>query len=235
MRIVCISDTHGLHPKMKHPLPEGDILIHAGDCTNVGKEHEIGEFITWFKNIEGFQKKIFIAGNHDFGFERKGAWLPGLIDKDMLNNFNCVYLEDQEFLIEHPDLSRPLKVYGSPWQPRFYDWAFNVDRDKIHVYWEKIPRDSDIIITHGPVYGMLDLAPIGGRVGCNSLRFHVEQIKPKLHVSGHIHCGYGVELDDNTIYVNASICDEKYRPINKPIIIDITEVYGEIITSYVEE
>jgi Icc-related predicted phosphoesterase len=247
MRIVCISDTHGLHTIMEQykSLPEGDILIHAGDCTNVGKPHEVTEFVHWFQNVKGFNTKIFIAGNHDFAFEKinqphhKGdfEWFNNLMNEENLSQSDVVYLQDNEFVIESPEFSKPLKIYGSPWQPEFYNWAFNLPRNgwELELKWKDIPEDTDILITHGPPHGIRDFTPANLQVGCEILRFHVEnRIKPSIHVFGHIHQAYGAVQQDETMYVNASICTERYIPSNKPIIIDINEENGKLITTYVE-
>lgn len=247
MRIVCISDTHGLHTIMEQfkSLPEGDILIHAGDCTNVGKPHEITEFVYWFQNVKGFDTKIFIAGNHDFAFEKVNEphhngdfdWFKNLMNEENLSQSDVVYLQDNEFVIESPEFSKPLKIYGSPWQPEFYNWAFNLPRNgwELELKWKDIPEDTDILITHGPPHGVRDFTPANLQVGCEILRFHVEnRIKPSIHVFGHIHHAYGAVQQDETMYVNASICTERYIPSNKPIIIDITEENGKLIATYVE-
>jgi Icc-related predicted phosphoesterase len=247
MRIVCISDTHGLHTIMEQfkSLPEGDILIHAGDCTNVGKPHEVTEFVYWFQNVKGFDTKIFIAGNHDFAFEKVNEphhngdfdWFKNLMNEENLSQSDVVYLQDNEFVIESPEFSKPLKIYGSPWQPEFYNWAFNLPRNgwELELKWKDIPEDTDILITHGPPHGVRDFTPANLQVGCEILRFHVEnRIKPSIHVFGHIHQAYGAVQQDETMYVNASICTERYIPSNKPIIIDITEENGKLIATYVE-
>jgi Icc-related predicted phosphoesterase len=244
MKIVCISDTHGLHKSMEHLLPEGDILIHAGDCTNVGKEKEIEEFIYWFQNLKGFDTKIFIAGNHDFGFEHyngvrhnnEAPWLHHLLNEENLSQSDVVYLHDSEFIIESPEFSRPIKFYGSPWQPEFYNWAFNLPRNgwELEVKWKDIPEDTDVLITHGPPHGVRDFTPNNLQVGCELLRFRVEHLNPPVHIFGHIHGAYGAAQIGETLYVNASTCTERYKPTNKPIIIELNEYDGNIISSYVD-
>ena len=250
MRIVCISDTHGLHKIMEdlNPLPEGDVLIHAGDCTNIGKPNEVKEFIEWFMGIKGFDSKIFIAGNHDWAFENhryphhRGdfEWYYHLMNEENLSQSDVTYLEDSGFTIDSSEFSKPIKFWGSPWQPEFYNWAFNLPRsgDELKKYWDMIPEDTDVLITHGPPSEIKDFVnnwrqPVRN-VGCELLRFRVEQIKPLVHVFGHIHEAYGVERNEETLYVNASTCTERYSPSNKPIVIDLTEVDGKIIATYVE-
>jgi len=250
MRIVCLSDTHGLHNNMTNPLPEGDVLLHAGDCTNVGKEKEIEEFVHWFQNIKGYDHKIFIAGNHDFGFEHydglrirhsnRAPWLHHLLNEENLSQSDVTYLHDSELIIESPEFSRPLKIYGSPWQPRFYDWAFNLDRfgKDLEEKWKQIPEDTDILLTHTPPNGIRDFV-LNWRgnenVGCELLRQRLEDMNILLNVFGHIHEAYGSSYIKNTMYVNASICNPRYQPINKPIIIDLKEHDGVIFSTYVEE
>ena len=248
MRIVCISDTHSLQDGMKHPLPKGDVLIHAGDLSNRGGERDVTNFIHWFQNIEGFDTKIFIAGNHDFCFERvnephhKGDydWLHNLMSEENLSQSNVTYLEDNLITIDSPEFSRPIKIYGSPWQPEFYNWAFNLPRmgQELHEKWNNIPTDTDVLITHGPPNGFGDLVnnwrQPNMNVGCELLRNRIEELNPILNVFGHIHEGYGVYTNDKTTFVNASICTPDYRPTNKPIIIDLNEYDGEIVATYVE-
>lgn len=236
MRIVLISDTHGLHELMTHEIPKGDVLIHAGDCTNVGSRRDVEHFTYWFQNIKGFDTKIFIAGNHDMSFESRPDWLPQLINDENLSQDDCVYLEDDFFIIESDEFSRPIKFYGSPWQPEFMNWAFNLPRsgEDLEHMWSLIPDDTDVLITHSPPHGCRDVINYEN-VGCELLRFRVEQIKPALHVFGHVHDSYGGAVIRDQLYVNASICNEQYAPVNKPIIIDLTEVDGKIIATYVEE
>jgi Icc-related predicted phosphoesterase len=251
MRIVCISDTHGLHTIMDdiNPLPKGDVLIHAGDCTNVGKPQQVKDFVEWFMNIKGFDSKIFIAGNHDFAFEKRHEphhkgdfdWYYHLMNEENLSQSDVVYLEDGGFTIDSSEFSRPIKFWGSPWQPEFYNWAFNLPRlgEDLKKYWDMIPDDTDVLITHGPPNEVRDFVnnwrqPVRN-VGCELLRFRVEQVKPLLHIFGHIHEAYGVEYNNNILYVNASTCTEGYRPTNKPIIIDLIEVDGIITANFIDE
>jgi calcineurin-like phosphoesterase family protein len=206
---------------MRYSLPKADILIHAGDCTNIGRENEISEFVYWFQNLKGFGTKIFVAGNHDWGFEWKNPWLYQYINDENLSQSDCYYLEDSEMIITDPEFSKPIKIYGSPWQPEFMNWAFNVPRNQLYKYWEKIPLDTQILITHSPAYGMCD--KVENRppsLGCESLIKYIDKIKPKIHITGHIHSGRGIIEKDGTIFINASICTERYEPINKPIVID---------------
>lgn len=240
MRIIVISDTHGRHNNMTYHVEnfidknQDTYLIHAGDISNVGEETDVTKFVHWFQNLKGFSSKIFIAGNHDLSFENKEPWLHHLINDENLSQSDCYYLEDSFMTITDPEFSTPIKIYGSPWQPRFFDWAFNVDRDKIHVYWEKIPEDTSILITHGPVNGMVDkVINRSEHLGCKSLYEHILRVKPKIHICGHIHSGNGAIETNDTVFINASICTEQYKPIQKPIIVDLTEVDGKLIAKIV--
>lgn len=217
MKIIFISDTHGKHNDLTTDLRllynriEGEsMIIHAGDVSNRGLMSEINSFTDWFGKLP-FDHKIFIAGNHDFGFEDVRHFNdPAPIIPD-----GVTYLEDD--MVEVGGL----KIYGSPWQPRFYDWAFNVDRgDAIAKKWEPIPEGLDILITHGPVFGILDDTIQGVRVGCEELYKKVVQVKPRVHVCGHIHYGYGMKDFNGTTFVNASSLGENYRYENDPIMID---------------
>ena len=210
MKITFISDTHGRHEHLtskayNNILGSGDVLVHAGDCTNVGKTHEIKEFLDWFSNTD-FTHKIFIAGNHDFGFEHVHDIAPEYKDKGVH------YLFDNEVVIDG------VKFYGSPWQPEFYDWAFNLPRgEKLAEKWKKIPGDTDVLITHGPARGILDHTISGQLVGCEDLLNRVLEVQPKIHVCGHIHWAYGQENFFGTEFLNASVLNERYQYENEPI------------------
>lgn len=214
MRIVCVSDTHNCNEAIA--VPDGDLIIHAGDATVNGTEAEVDAFIDWFSNLP-HERKIFVAGNHDWLFER-----DELASKKLLSR-GVIYLEDSITKV------KGLKVYGSPWQPRFFDWAFNLNRgDELAEKWKLIPDDIDILITHGPPMGILDEVPRQWGIentGCEELRRRVAEIaehgRLKLHVFGHIHCGYGTHEEFGMKFVNASTCDEDYRPTQLPLVVDL--------------
>ena len=205
MKIVFISDTHSRHYDVD--IPNGDMLIHAGDLSSRGKPEEITDFLNWFSN-QPHKYKIFIAGNHDFFFEKE--------HEDEIKNIipkNVIYLNDSGIEIED------IKIWGSPVQPEFYNWAFNRKRGKeIKKHWDLIPLDTDILITHGPPLNILDKTVRGDIVGCEDLLNAVNKIKPKIHVFGHIHEDNGVLKKNDTTFINASILNERYRNTNDPII-----------------
>lgn len=208
MRLVCLSDTHNLHDALD--VPDGDILLHAGDFTGRGTESEIASFGAFLAGLP-HRHKIVIAGNHDFLFERDRVRAQELLG-------DVTYLQDERADIEG------LVIWGSPWQPWFCDWAFNLERGAPLVQkWSLIPGDTDVLITHGPPHGTLDRTQRGEHVGCAALTEAVVRVVPKLHVFGHIHEDRGTLRADSTLFVNASNCDLHYRPVNAPVVIDWDE------------
>jgi Icc-related predicted phosphoesterase len=224
MRITLISDTHTKHDELmwdKTDLPGGDLLIHAGDIMNSGyNSNDITSFCKWFNELEQYDHKVFIAGNHDRKFEDKPEHAM-----EIVNSYKWIdYLQDS--WIEVGDNKETAKIYGSPWQPEFYDWAFNLPRQgkELEAKWAAIPTDTDILITHGPVQGHLDTSgpPYNEpNLGCPLLRHHIDTVsRPKIHVCGHIHGGYGYKFDGQTHFFNASILNERYEYVNKPVTFD---------------
>jgi Icc-related predicted phosphoesterase len=195
MRIVCVSDTHNLHNKTK--IPDGDIFIHAGDITAIGEKEIIIDFNNWLGQLP-HKYKIVIAGNHDFCFENESIETEKLLT-------NAIYLNDSGVEIEG------FSIWGSPISPispRFGgDWAFNIDRgQKIRNYWKLIPENTDILITHCPPFGILDMNDLGDKEGCKDLLDLVQnKIKPTVHIFGHIHEAYGQIQVGQTKFINASI------------------------------
>jgi len=202
MRIVSISDTHLKHKKVD--MPPGDVLVLAGDWLEDDEERLSG-VNRWLGN-QPYKHKVVIAGNHDFPLERQPELAKQLT--------NCNYLIDQSVTVDG------VKFYGSPWQPWFYDWAFNLDKAGLKRVWAKIPIDTDVLVTHGPPKAILDMTSRGAYAGCDELVTRLKDVRPKVHIFGHIHEGYGYLEQNGTLYVNASTCDLHYRPINKPIVID---------------
>jgi Icc-related predicted phosphoesterase len=226
MIITFISDTHSKHKQITSSLPGGDILIHAGDATSMGYKHEIQEFMKWMNGLSNYNHKIFIAGNHDWGFQNN----PEMC-KELLEFYDKVtYLEDNMKVIGD-DYQTAVKVWGSPWQPEFYNWAYNLPRkgEELKNKWELIPSDIDILITHGPAFGKVDKV-IGKyeNLGCELLAERIQTSKPKIHVCGHIHSGYGYVFDGDTHYFNAAVLDEHYAFTQKPLTVDWNPETNEI-------
>jgi len=129
---------------------------------------------------------------------------------------NCTYLEDSEVTV------KGIRIYGSPWQPEFCDWAFNmICGDECKKIWKLIPRGIDVLLTHGPPYGHGDKTFSGVRTGCEELLHTIQRTKPAVHIFGHIHEGYGISQDNGVYFINASICTLKYQPTQLPIVFDV--------------
>lgn len=211
MKVVCISDTHCQLDKVV--MPEGDVLVHAGDLTYRGTLPEISKELIILGKMP-YNNIILVAGNHDFLFENSHKYVAQQMCKDN----GITYLEDASTIIDD------VMFYGSPYQPRFHDWAFNADRGwQLEKIWAKIPDDTNVLITHGPPRFRLEECPNGDKVGCLDLFNRIQQLnKLKLHVFGHIHFSYGQETDaKGVVFTNASICNEQYKPVNKPFVFDI--------------
>jgi len=219
MRIICLSDTHNQLQDIE--IPDGDLLLHAGDLSmsfNGSKPHKLAEQIIELSRLP-HKHKIFIAGNHDFEFQRNCPGMREFIES--LKDPNLHYLEHDSIELEIN--SRKYKIFGSPWQPYFHNWAFNLPRGpKLAKKWAEIPEDTDIVLTHTPAKGYLD--KVGNKhVGCQDLIDKLVQVKPTLHVSGHIHVGYGEKMDHGIHFVNAAIVGRDYKPFNDPIVVDLCE------------
>ena len=206
MKFVCLSDTHCLHGQFK--IPDGDVLLHAGDFTMIGKEDKITDFSNFLGSLP-HEYKVVIAGNHDLLFEKNPTQAQALLK-------NCIYLEDSFVEIEG------IKIYGSPWQPWFFDWAFNLQRgEEIKAKWDLIPADTDVLVTHGGPWGHGDVVEGKGSQGCEDLLNRIRNLKIKYHIFGHIHEGYGITKEGMTTCINASNVDVKYAPINIPIVFEL--------------
>ena len=226
MIITLISDTHGKHNQITQDLPGGNLIIHAGDISSMGHQHEVQQFCKWFNNVENYDHKIFIAGNHDWGFQNNTEKIM-----EVVNSYKTVnYIQDETIQVNNDD--KMINVYGSPWQPEFYNWAFNLPKNgtELAAKWAAIPDNTAILITHGPAFGVLDTVAgkMWDNLGCQLLTNKIKTIKPKIHVCGHIHSGYGYYFDGDTHFINASVLNEEYQYVNKPITIDWNGETNEI-------
>ena len=233
MRFVAVSDTHLAQPE----LPEGDVLLHAGDLTYRGTLPEVSEAACWLeeqKRKKKYRHVVVIAGNHDWLFLNE----PGLA-RQIMRERGLLYLEDSGLTLEGstvlageiaPGPSR-VAIYGSPWQPAFMKWAFNLQRgQELKEKWDMIPANVDILMTHGPPHKILDGVPTFDEdaypsdesmtvrhVGCEELLKAIARVKPEVHVFGHVHSGHGRIERDGTTFINASIMNEVYDPELKPL------------------
>eukprot|EP00591_Stephanopyxis_turris_P012404 CAMPEP_0195530426 /NCGR_PEP_ID=MMETSP0794_2-20130614/33312_1 /TAXON_ID=515487 /ORGANISM="Stephanopyxis turris, Strain CCMP 815" /LENGTH=217 /DNA_ID=CAMNT_0040661941 /DNA_START=316 /DNA_END=969 /DNA_ORIENTATION=+ len=208
---------------MAQEIPYGDVLIHAGDFTCMGGKAEIVRFCEWIATLPHPQK-IVIAGNHELtldaaGFEKRRNKFESTAENRRLVK-ECPafsYLEDSGVDIGG------YHFYGSPWQPEFHEWAFNLPRGgPCAEVWDRIPTETDILITHGPPLGHGDKCQDGTRAGCVDLLATItERVKPLYHISGHIHEGYGVTTNGMTTFINASTCNFFYRANNPAVVFDL--------------
>ena len=211
--IVCISDTHGREELVT--LPPGDLLLHAGDWGARGNEpHAIG-FLQWFES-QPHPNKAFIAGNHSFFSENKKSQFAHLVGEYAPS---CHYLCDSGVTL------CGLRIWGSPVQPRFLDWAWNRDRGAaIKAHWDLIPLDTQVLITHGPPHGILDDVR-GERAsqGCRDLLDAVKRLPElRLHVFGHLHLSGGCRvIEGSATFVNAAMVDEDYELTRQAQVITI--------------
>jgi predicted phosphohydrolase len=197
-RIVAVADTHGFHERLS--VPEGDIFIHAGDLTQRGTLAQLAAVAQWM-NALPHRHKIVVAGNHDFAFQNEPQEARALFK-------NLTYLEDSAVNV------LGLSLYGTPWQPWFYDWAYNLHRGAaIAEKWALIPFGLDILITHGPPAGFGDLTRRGERVGCQDLTLALEAKVPRFHLFGHIHEDPGSWQLGGTNVRNITSAECKLAPV----------------------
>jgi Icc-related predicted phosphoesterase len=204
MRIVAVADTHLFHDELV--VPDGDVFVHAGDMCQSGSLEELERAAAWMRSLP-HRTKVIIAGNHDFAFvehpEEARAMMEGF-----------VYLQDSGTTIDG------VTFWGSPWQPEFNDWAFNLPRGAaLAEKWALVPEGADVLVTHGPPHGIGDRGPVAGRLGCEDLLARVRVVKPRVHFFGHIHQDGGAWQHGETLFVNATTW-ECERP---PTVIDVDE------------
>jgi len=214
VKLVCISDTHGDHESVV--LPNGDVLIHAGDVTGHGTEVETLAFFQWLGR-QPIEHKVCIAGNHDTYMEE-----DPIATAQMAEDCGVVLLNDSKFKIND------VLFWGSPITPRFMDWSFMRDPGAdIEKHWNQIPNDTDVLITHGPAQGILDVVERQGgekeHTGCPSLLRRIEDVKPQYHLFGHIHEGYGAVHKNGVSYFNISTMNKGYRIQNDAVVLEVGE------------
>jgi len=218
MKVLIISDTHGIHGQLTDKHLDGvDCVIHAGDASNYRaaymNESEMRNFLSWFESIK-VKTKIYVPGNHDSSIEE------GLVTKENFNDLGIVLLNHEHFVLTSE--LKSYNLFGSPYTPTFGNWSFMKNRHKLEQVWKSIPEDTNILITHGPPKGILDLSKDrDGKLefcGDKSLLNRVLEIKPDYHIFGHIHNFEDIKNSGemkisnlNTRFINAScVTDRKF-------------------------
>jgi predicted phosphohydrolase len=194
VRIVAVADTHLFHDRLA--VPDGDVFIHAGDMCRRGDLLELRAAASWIASLP-HRHKVIVAGNHDWAFAREPHAARAMFR-------GAHYLEDAEVAIDG------VRFYGSPWQPEFCSWAFNLPRGReLAEVWSRIPPGIDVLITHGPPDGIGDRMMATRRAGCSDLRRRVAELAPRLHLFGHIHEDGGAWCDGPTTFANVTTweCD----------------------------
>ncbi|KAL1999678.1 hypothetical protein VTN02DRAFT_4191 [Thermoascus thermophilus] len=220
LRVVCLSDTHTLRCE---DVPDGDLLIHAGDLSNDGSLREIQAAVDWLKSLP-HRHKVVVCGNHDSFFDWRSrrredqekdqdeekdheidASIHSLDDRDLhrIDWGDIHYLQHSSVTLTFPasttstSSSRTLTVYGAPQIPAIVPFgpehAFTYPAH--HDAWSStVPPDTDILVTHTPPAYHRDLSPVFS-AGCPFLLAETWRVRPALHVFGHVHAAYGVEPD----------------------------------------
>lgn len=211
MKLVAVSDTHGQHWEIPH-IPDGDVLIHAGDSLGQGTLENLEDLNRWLGTLP-HRHKIVIAGNHDRAYVDEPEQARAILS-------NASYLEDSGIEIEG------IRFWGSPWVPAFMDTTFMLEPGQpLYERWQLIPDNIDVLITHGPPKGIGDLIANHYKtqnVGCRDLLERIDQLSLQAHIFGHIHEGYGEYQRGQTRLINASTCNVRWRPANPPIITQVT-------------
>ena len=218
-----LSDTHG---NQKITVDPCDFLLLSGDICPLGidtqptlSEHWLNTTFNAWLEEQPAKHIIFIAGNHDFAFDRKPEHSHRI--NHIIDSLpeNVHYLQDSEIIIDG------IKFYGSPYTPWFWDWAFNLPKDDAiaaQACWGKIPSDTDVLLTHGPAAGILDANKTYEPCGCPDLLNRIGQLRGlKLHLFGHIHDSFGSKQVGNTLHVNAAYGyshELENRPKTAPIV-----------------
>jgi len=210
MDIVIISDTHGHHRDIKN-LPIGDLIIHSGDFSpynfnpgKIFKKNSFLDFLIWYSETP-YKYKILIAGNHDREVEKMGYKKFFKLCK----KYDIIYLENTSIIIDG------VKFYGTPYTTLYKNWSFMMNENKLKQIWDKIDEDTDVLITHGPEYGILDKNKFSQHIGSVSLSNRLKELSVKYHLFGHCHEGFGMnEYSNPYISINASCLNKNTYSVN---------------------
>ena len=204
LKITVISDTHGEHEKLGSM--SGDVLVHCGDMFNMfsGRDDEVDSMDDWFGRQE-FDLILCIGGNHDFELEKRSA-----TSRDIFRN--AVYLEGSSF--EYAGVS----FHGAPWIPHLIGQAFFRNPAELAQLWAEVPGETDVLITHTPPAGVLDVSSRGLELGCPYLSDALGTISPKLHCFGHVHASSGIYESPETTHINAALVNSRYQLSRDPVV-----------------
>jgi predicted phosphohydrolase len=215
VRLVAVADTHLFHDELV--VPDGDVFVHAGDLCREGTIEELAEAARWIRGLP-HATKLVIAGNHDWAFATDPDRARAVLGDQI------VYLEDGAATVGG------LRFWGSPWQPAYNDWAFNLPRGApLAEKWALIPDGIDVLVTHGPPAGIGDGGPVGGRHGCEDLAARVRSLRPLVHLFGHIHQDGGMWQKDGTTYANVTTWECERQPTVLVIDLPSRRVAGEVV------
>lgn len=239
-RLVCLSDTHGQHGRLtgSFAVPDGDVLVFAGDACTSGTPEEWAAFCDWLGALPQTHKLV-VAGNHDWPLqESRPEWdVSARYGSATVEAARRRLLEAGAVLLEDAGFEAVgLTFWGSPWVPFFNDWAFNLPRGGPHLAEarRRVPTGLDVLVTHGPAFGVLDRTVVGDHAGCELLAARLAALDadgagPRLHVHGDIHEAAGVHAPPfghapgagDRITVNAAVLDAAYRLARAPVVVDL--------------
>jgi predicted phosphohydrolase len=212
MRIVAVADTHTFQDDLRL-IPDGDVFIHAGDLCRGGRLDELRTAAAWLRTLP-YRHKIVVAGNHDWCFAREPQAAIEALGQGV------VYLQDSEVTIDG------VRFWGSPWQPAFNDWAFNLPRgEALARKWALIPAGIHVLVTHGPPHGIGDWCDEPVRQGCEHLLAAVRRIRPLLHLFGHIHQDRGFWQQDGICFANVTC----WECVRGPTVVDLAVETRQVI------
>ncbi|MBL8680966.1 MAG: metallophosphoesterase [Myxococcales bacterium] len=199
LRVVAVADTHTFEGDFRE-IPDGDVFVHAGDLCRGGRLSELESVAAWISALP-HTYKLVVPGNHDWSFVKEPLASRALLGESV------TVLEDRGVEIEG------VRFWGSPWQPEFHQWAFNLPRGRaLAEKWALIPADTHVLVTHGPPEGIGDRTLTNGRQGCADLLARVRVIAPKLHMFGHIHEDGGAWQHGPTWFANVTTWECERAP-----------------------